>query len=257
MQKPHCRFWKHLLALLAVALLHPALADERVLLAIDGALGPGGAGNYPLDADFSWISHAYPGSTNTHIWTLAAGSDGGIIIDMAQSGQGQISAPRAMYNITSWLLSTATGIHLDPSNNEMDFENMRLSWGEDLYDFGFGTTRSGLVPRVNGPQDAQNANGWWLDGQGKYHLVFRGDGQCAGCTLTVHLTGQMTTSVIGDIAPKGSPDGQLNVADLMRLIRIVGALEMPSEEDLTSADMNNDTLLDLKDVLALSVLLGS
>lgn len=225
-------------------------------LGIEGTLGPGGYGNYPLDADFSWISHRFPGNTSAHIWTLAPGSDGGVIMNTAQPGQGQITAVRAMYNVPSWLFSAGTGISFGAFAQAFDFTNIRLYWGEDIYDFGFGTTRSGQVPHVAGPQDVQSANGWWLDAQGKYHLVFRGDGQCAGCELTVHLTGQMTTSLLGDIAPRNAPDGRVDVADLMRLMRLVAVLEMPSDQELLSADINGDAVIDVRDVLAMTAMLN-
>lgn len=243
--------------LLAIVIAPPARAlDVATFLGIEGALGPGGFGNYPLDADFSWISHRFPGSASAHIWTLAPGSDGGVIMNTAQPGQSQITAARAMYNVPSWLFSVADGIPFDPHAQTFDFTNIRLHWGEDIYDFGFGSTRPGQVPHVASPQDAQSANGWWLDAQGKYHLVFRGDGQCAGCELTVHLTGQMTSLLLGDIAPKAAPDGLVDVADLMRLVRLAAVLEMPSDQELLSADINGDAVIDIRDVLAMTEMLN-
>ena len=50
-----------------------------------------------------------------------------------------------------------------------------------------------IVPLASGAADVSSSNGWWYDATGTYHLVVRGDGTCAGCTLTVHLTGQMVT----------------------------------------------------------------
>lgn len=244
------------IALLLVGAMPVQAATVVTFLGINGMLGPGSAGNYPLDANFSWISHRFPGNTSAHIWTLAPGSDGGVIMNAAQPGQGRITAPRPMYNVTSWLFSTGSGIRFNPQTEVMDFTRMRLAWGEDIYDFGFGATRSGLVPHIAGPQAAQNANGWWLDTQGKYHLIFRGDGQCVGCELTVHLTGQMTTAVLGDLAPKGALDGRVNVAYLMRLMRFVVALEVPSGQDVVSGDINGDSVLDARDALALGAMLG-
>ena len=98
---------------------------------------------------------------------------------------------------------------------------------------------------------------WWLDAAAaKYHLVFRGDGQCVGCVLTVHLVGQMTSAVLGDVAPAGAPDGQINAADLLRLMRFVEVLEVPAGQEVLAADINGDSVLDVRDVLALSQELG-
>lgn len=184
--------WTFILALAATLVCAPAKAVPITFLGIDGMLGPGGAGNYPLDADFSWISHRYPGNVDAHIWTLAPGSDGGVTVGSAQTGRGEITAPRAMYNLTSWLYSVGSGVQFDDLTDSFDVSDLRLSWGGTDYDFGFGGGISGLVPLVAGEGAVADANGWWLDGAGYYHLVFRGNGQCEGCELTVHLTGQLT-----------------------------------------------------------------
>lgn len=77
----------------------PAPAATVTFLGIEGELGAGGAGNYPLDAEFSWISHRFPGSTTAHIWTLAPGSDGGMRVGAAQPGAGEITLARAMCTV--------------------------------------------------------------------------------------------------------------------------------------------------------------
>lgn len=162
-------------------------------LGIDGELGPGSYGNYPLDADFSWISHRFPDNTDAHIWTLAAGTAGGVAIASAQPGRGEITAVRDMYNQPSWLFSTGDGVQFDEPTQTFDLTGLQLNWAGTIYDFGFGGgVYSALVPLVAAAGDTASANGWWLDADGDYHLVFRGTGQCDGCELTVHLTGQVT-----------------------------------------------------------------
>lgn len=230
-------------------------ADVVTFLGIDGMLGPGAVGNYALDAPFSWISHRFPGSATAHLWTLAPGADGGVIVNAAQPGRGQVSAPRPMYNVTSWLFSVVDGVRFDPMAETLNFTSTRLTWGDDVYDFGFGAARTGLVPYVTGPQDAQSANGWWRDAQ-RYHVVFRGDGQCAGCELTVHLTGTLATAVLGDVAPKGATDGRVDVADLLRLMRFAAELEVAASQEIASADINGDLRVDVRDVLGLMTMLG-
>lgn len=178
-------------ALFVWGLIAPGKASSVTLLGIDGMLGPGGAGAYPLDADFSWISHRYPGSVEAHIWTLAPGSDGGVVVGVAQSGHGEITAARAMYNLSSWLFSVGDGVRYDQLTNSFDMANLRLNWGGTIYDFGFAGGVTSQVGMVSDAEAVVGANGWWLDQTGDYHLVFRGDGQCEGCELTVHLTGQM------------------------------------------------------------------
>lgn len=65
-----------------------------------------------------------------------------------------------------------------------------------------------------------------------------------------------TGYVVGDLAPAGMPDGQINVADLARLTRFVLQLEVPAGQDAVSADINGDGVLNLGDVLALMRMLG-
>lgn len=95
-----------------------------------------------------------------------------------------------MYNLNSWMFSVGDGILYDQNTETFDFSDVRLYWGGHIYDFGFGAGYSALIPHVAGPGDVAAANGWWADAD-NYHLVFRGAGQCAGCELAVHLTGQM------------------------------------------------------------------
>lgn len=86
--------WIFILALAATLVCAPAGAVPIAFLGIDGMLGPGDAGAYPPDAEFSWISHRYPGNVDAHIWTLVPGSDGGVTVGSAQAGRGEITAPR-------------------------------------------------------------------------------------------------------------------------------------------------------------------
>lgn len=60
----------------------------------------------------------------------------------------------------------------------------------------------------------------------------------------------------GDLAPAGSPDGRIDAADLMRLMRFIAAIESPAGQDAQSADINGDAVIDLRDAQALAELLG-
>lgn len=63
-------------------------------------------------------------------------------------------------------------------------------------------------------------------------------------------------SAVGDLAPAGAPDGLINVADLLRLLRFVELLEVPVGQDASAADIDGNGVLDTRDVLALSQVLG-
>jgi len=61
--------------------------------------------------------------------------------------------------------------------------------------------------------------------------------------------------VAGDLAPRGNPDGQLNVADVLILQRIIGGYDTASSAELKIADVgplnSPDGVLDIVDVLLL------
>ncbi|MEW6330088.1 MAG: S8 family serine peptidase [Pseudomonadota bacterium] len=60
----------------------------------------------------------------------------------------------------------------------------------------------------------------------------------------------------GDLAPRGAADGTRNTADLLVLVRFVHGLDLASARDRILGDMNNDGVLDVRDVLLLRRVLG-
>jgi hypothetical protein len=82
-----------------------------------------------------------------------------------------------------------------------------------------------------------------------------GDGLTDGQEVNVYLT-DPTVSNKGDLAPKNAPDGVINTADLMMLVRFVEGLDAPTSRDITLGDMNGDNVLDIRDVLLLRRKLG-
>jgi hypothetical protein len=81
------------------------------------------------------------------------------------------------------------------------------------------------------------------------------DGLSDGAEVNTYGTSP-TVSNKGDLAPSGVPNGQINVSDLMILMRFVGQLQIPTAQDLILGDMNNDGVLDVRDVLLLRRQLG-
>jgi hypothetical protein len=77
-----------------------------------------------------------------------------------------------------------------------------------------------------------------------------GDGLSDGEEVNTYGTNP-TVSNKGDVAPYGSPDGAINVADLLMLTRFVEGLVAPSAGDLVLGDMNGDSVLDIRDMLLL------
>jgi hypothetical protein len=82
-----------------------------------------------------------------------------------------------------------------------------------------------------------------------------GDGLTDGAEVNVYGTNPATSNK-GDLSPSGAPDDQINVSDLMMLMRFVGQLQVPAAQDLNLGDMNNDGVLDVRDVLLLRRQLG-
>jgi hypothetical protein len=61
----------------------------------------------------------------------------------------------------------------------------------------------------------------------------------------------------GDLAPRGAPDGIVNAADLLVLIRLIeGLAGPPTADELAAGDLNRDEQLDLGDVVLLRNMLG-
>lgn len=82
-----------------------------------------------------------------------------------------------------------------------------------------------------------------------------GDGLSDGEEVNVYGT-DPTVSNLGDLAPLGAPDNIINVADLMVLYRFVHQLETADEQQRLLADMNQDGVLDIQDILLLNKVLG-
>lgn len=82
-----------------------------------------------------------------------------------------------------------------------------------------------------------------------------GDGVSDYDEIIVYQTNP-TTSNKGDIAPRGSPNGAVDVADLLILTRFVESLDVPAAHEKALADMNSDGVLDVRDILLLRQQLG-
>lgn len=82
-----------------------------------------------------------------------------------------------------------------------------------------------------------------------------GDGLSDGQEVLVYATNPNLSNK-GDLAPKNQPDGVVNVADLLILTRLTGGLDAPSVQEHSLADINNDGVLDVRDILQLRQQLG-
>lgn len=178
-----------LVALVAVCGASFSHSSDINLLTIEGVIGPGDVGSYPVDSGFSWIDHRYPDADASHIWQLAAGTDGGVLPGQAQPGKGALTEVRPMYNINSWLYTVDSGITFNPDDS-IDFGNLRMKWGTTILNLGMAPGFDPLVPLVSDISLLTNAgNGYVVHGDGSYDLIYRSAGLCEGCELTVHFHG--------------------------------------------------------------------
>ena len=178
-----------LVALVFLCASSVSLAAGPGTLTIDGVVGPGGVGSYPPDAAFSWIDHRYPDNSVSHIWELAAGTDGGILLGQGQPGKGELTEVRPMYNLNSWLYTVADGIKLN-GDSSLDFSNLRMDWGGTILDLGTAPGFDPLVPLISDiTQLSGNQNGYAIYSDNSYDLIYHSAGLCDGCILTVHFHG--------------------------------------------------------------------
>ena len=82
-----------------------------------------------------------------------------------------------------------------------------------------------------------------------------GDGLTDGGEVNMYGTNPNVSNK-GDVAPAGAPDGQVNLVDLLVLVRFVEGMAAPSARDRILGDMNSDGVLDVRDVLLLRRGLG-
>ncbi len=150
------------------------------------------------------------------------------------------------------LVSNASQINTDGDSLgnacDTDDDNDGLS---DSQEATFGT--NALQPDTDGDglTDGAEVN---THGTNPLLVDTDGDGLSDGAEITYGTN--PTASNKGDLAPSGVPDGQVNVSDLMMLMRFVGQLQVPTAQSLILGDMNNDGVLNVRDVLLLRRQMG-
>ncbi|MHB1140916.1 MAG: S8 family serine peptidase [Sulfuricaulis sp.] len=77
-----------------------------------------------------------------------------------------------------------------------------------------------------------------------------GDGLTDGQEINTYGTNPVVSNK-GDVAPYGTADGKVDIADLLVLMRFVRGAAAPSSRDLALGDMNGDSVLDIRDMLLL------
>ncbi|WP_372521446.1 S8 family serine peptidase [Sulfuricaulis sp.] len=148
----------------------------------------------------------------------------------------------------------------NPTQADLDGDGIGDACDDDID--GDGLTNAQEAALGTDPRNRDTDGDGLTDGQevNVYHTNplladTDGDGLTDGQEVNVYHTNP-TSSNKGDLAPSGAPDGQVNVADLMMLMRFVEHLQTPTASDLILGDMNGDGVLDIRDVLLLRRQLG-
>lgn len=171
------------------ALWTPASSAQTITgLTIEGTTAPGIVGEYSLNAEFSWFHHLI--SPPGHSWMFGPGSMGGIVFGVEQS-MGQMGGWFTMYNQPAVLFSAPGGIGID-ANNTIDMSNLRLSQAWTEFDLGSGSGYGTFVPLVSDISLlAAGENGWMINPDGTYYLVYHSVGLGSTTTSAVHLYGSV------------------------------------------------------------------
>lgn len=82
-----------------------------------------------------------------------------------------------------------------------------------------------------------------------------GDGLSDGDEVLVYGTSPLQSN-LADVAPRGAPDGVVNTADALVVLRLGEGLIAPTPFEAIVADVNQDGLVDVRDALALMRNLG-
>ena len=101
-------------ALTASMFVTTASADHYANMGIISVPANAGPWSWPVDSEYSWLSHRFPAATSWHSWRLHPGADGGIQFGSAQPS-GALTAEFLMFNIPTTLYSTGNGVTIDNS----------------------------------------------------------------------------------------------------------------------------------------------
>ena len=149
---------------------------------------PGIVGEYAYDSDFSWMSHRFPDNTTRFSWTLGPGAEGGATIGSGQQ-PGQMTDFRLMFNQETSIYADGSGLQIG-DHQVIDMSSLRMWQSGNIYDLGSGSGFDTLVPLVIDINSLSGyQNGWSMNSDGTYDLIYNTRGTCTGCDLRIHLTG--------------------------------------------------------------------
>ncbi len=123
----------------------------------------------------------------------------------------------------------------------------------NMLETALGTDPANPDSDADGLNDGAEVNQYATD-----PLLYDTDGDDLNDGQEVLVYGTSPThSDTGDLAPRAAPDGQINLADLLVLMRYVAGLQAPDARAAALGDVDKDGALDLRDVLALRRMLSA
>ena len=225
-----------------------AAADHYAGMGIIGVPANAGPWSWPVDSEYSWLSHRFPAATTWHSWRLHPGTNGGILFGSAQPS-GALTAEFLMFNISTTIYSTGNGVTID-ANETVNFDNLRRLHGNTVYDLGSGTGADPVIPLVpDVTQLLPGENGWQINPDGTCHVIYNTAGNCAGCEMLLHFYGTLLpVTTNGDI----NGDGKVNVADILLAERHVFESVPLTAGQIARGDLapagNSDGVLTIADI---------
>jgi hypothetical protein len=207
-----------------------------------------GPWSWPVDSEYSWLSHRFPAATSWHSWRLHPGTDGGILFGSAQP-TGTLTAQFLMFNVPTTIYSTGNGVTID-ANETLNFDNLRRLHGNTIYDLGSGAGADPTIPLV--PDITllpPGENGWQINPDDTYHVIYNTTGNCPGCEMLLHFHGTLLpVTANGDI----NGDGNVNVADILLAERHVFESAPLTAGQIARGDLapagNGDGVLTVADI---------
>ncbi len=226
--------FRRYLALVMCLLPCTAQADHFVALGIVGVPAAAIVGSWPVNSNYSWLSNRFPDASISHSWRLHPGSDGGIVLANAQP-YGALTAEFLMFNVNTALYSTEVGITID-SSETVNLDKLIRQAGNNVFSLGSASGANPLVPLV---QDitllAPGENGWQLNPDGSYHLIFNTVGTCPDCDMKIHFYGSaIPLNADGDV----NIDGNVDITDVLLAERYLHGLTTLTPEQLAHGDLS-------------------